>query len=262
MDPLELKELTLKFKEAYISGQVEEFLQQNPKCILVIRYALGLSQKQFIRKLNKRISQVALIKHEKDRSKRINSKLIKDLVEILPRDINVSRVLRNQQKFESMKRGAHMTTERAKVLYKIWRGKIKKEQLQRWGRKGALKTNSRQKLTEQEKQIRNILSSMNLTYKIHYQTKTKIMNMNIDFVVFQKNKPKYFIEATQRKHDLQIICQAYAYRCRLLKERYRKAKIGIVIGDVPLSMKTILKNEFDFVINSDSLQSLSKFLQF
>ena len=40
----------------------------------------------------------------------------------------------------------------------------------------------------------------------------------------------------------------YAYRCRLLKEKYSKAKIGIIIKEVPLLGKQIIKNEFDFLL--------------
>ena len=262
MDESELAELTLRFQEACKSSLGREFLQQNPKTVFVIRLALGLSQKKFMQKINNGISQVTLIKHEKGRSSRMNSSLIGELVKLLPARLNVEIVIRNYRKFESMKNGSHMTAQRARELHEIWEKRTNKKQRQEWGRKGALKTNSGQRLTEQEKHVKEILDRLGCTYKIHYQTKTKILNMNIDFVVFHDGKPKYFIEVTERKHDLPILCQAYAYRCRLLREAYHQAKIGLIIKEVPFSAKQIVEKEFDFMINSNSIQNLSKFLQF
>lgn len=262
MDESELAELTLRFQEACKSNLGMEFLQQNPKAVFVIRLALGLSQKQFMQKINNSISQVALIKHEKGRSSRMNSNLIGELVKLLPDRLNADAVIQNYRKFESMKKGSHMTAQRARELHKIWEKRTSKKKRQEWGRKGALKTNSGQRLTEQEKCVKEILDKLGCAYKTHYQTKTRILNINIDFVVFHDSKPKYFIEVSERKHDLPILCQAYAYRCRLLKEMYPSAKTGIIIRELPFSAKQIVEKEFDFMINSNSIQNLSKFLQF
>ena len=259
MDESELKELTLRFQK---SKEIDKFLQENPKSILVLRLALNLSQKQFLQKTYHAISQVALIRHEKGRSKRMNFKLAKRLAELVPIYLEQDAIIRNYRKFNSMKTGSHMTSTRAKELQSIWKQKTKKTQWQEWGRKGAIVTNSQDRLTEQEKQVKKILDSMNLVYKTHHQTKTKLVDMNIDFVIFDKNKPKYFIEVTERKHDLSILCQAYAYRCRLLKDTYPNTKVGIIINEIPLSAKKIVENEFDFILNSNSIQNLSKFLQF
>src|SRR3989338_6651136 len=261
MDQSELKELTLRFEKN--RHMAEKFLQQNPKSILVLRLALGISQKEFLKKINNEISQVALIRHEKGRSTRMNSKLVKELSSHVPEHLDSRIVIRNYKKFNDMKNGLHMTSERAKQLHAVWKQKTKRTQWQEWGRKGAMITNSQDRLTEQEKQVKSILDQVaNISYKIHYQTKTKFISMNIDFVLFEKGKPKFFIEVTERKHDLSILCQAYAYRCRLLKERYPNAKVGIIIKEVPFSAKKIIENEFDFILNSNSIQNLSKFLQF
>lgn len=262
MDETELRELTLRFNNAQREQSIEKFLQRNPKYIFVLRLALGLSQKHFIQRTGKKISQVTLIKHEKGRSSRMNSTLAKEMVKLLPSNISINTVITNFRKFNSMKKGYHMTTERARELQKIWLRKTKKAERQEWGRQGALKTNTSQRLTEQERKIKEILDKSNLNYKIHQQIKTKNINMNIDFVIWDKSKPKYFIEVTERKHDLPILCQAYAYRCRLLKEAYPKAKVGIIIKEPSFSAKKVIENEFDFMLNSDSIQNLSKFLQF
>lgn len=66
MDNSELKEQILRLKQA---SDIKKHLQGNPRSILVIRLGLGLSQREFIRELGNKISQVALIKHEKGRSK-------------------------------------------------------------------------------------------------------------------------------------------------------------------------------------------------
>ncbi len=262
MDESELKELTLRFQESIRQSNAEEFIKQNPKSILALRLSLGLSQKDFIRKVKNKISQVALIKHEKGRSSRINSVLLKEVVKLVPNFIDINLVIENHKKFDSMKKGIHMTTERARKLNELWQKKTKRSQRQDWGKKGALKTNSSQRLTEQEKKVKEILDRMNLEYKIHHQIKTKSVDMNIDFVLFNKNKPICFIEVSERKHDLQILCQAYAYRCRILKENYPWSRAGIVINDVPFSAKKIIEKEFDFMLNTNSIHNLSEFLQF
>lgn len=192
----------------------------------------------------------------------MNSRLIEELVRHIPQKIDEDIIIANFRKFEDMKRGAHMTSQRAKELQKIWKKKTKREQWQEWGRKGALKTNSQERLTEQERKIKEILDSVGANYKIHNQVKTKTLSMNVDFVITDKGIPKLFIEVTERRHDLPILCQAYAYRCRLIKEAYLKSKVGIVINELPYSSRQVVKNEFDFMFNSDSISNLSKFLQF
>lgn len=260
MDDLELRELTLRLKQA---SDIKKHLQRNPQSILVIRLSHGLSQTDFIQKMEKKISQVSLIKHEKGRSKRMNSRIIKELMKHLPKTLDENSIVANFRKFESMKKGAHMTSQRARELHRIWKKKTRREQWQEWGRKGAFKSNSQGRLTEQEKKIQKVLDSLAMKYSIHKQVRTKILNMNVDFVITdKKGNPKLFIEATERKHDLPILCQAYAYRCRLIKEAYPKAKVGIVLNELPYSSAQIVKNEFDFILNSDSINNLSKFLQF
>ena len=260
MDDSELRELTLRLKQA---SDIKEHLHQNPQSILVIRLNSGLSQKNFIKELGNRISQVSLIKHEKGRSKRLNSKLIDELANHIPKVIDESSVIENFRKFEDMKKGAHMTPQRAKELHKIWKEKTKRTQWQAWGRKGALKANSQERLTGQERKIKEVLDRVNVAYKIHDQIRTKLLNMNVDFVITDKEgNPMLFIEATERKHDLPILCQAYAYRCRLLRDVYPKAKFAIVINELPYSSKRVIRHEFDFMLTSESINNLSKFLQF
>ena len=260
MDKSELKELTLRFQNELEENKIENFLQKNPRGIFVIRLSLGLSQKDFIQRIENKISQVALIKHEKGRSSRMNSQLLRELLNHIPKHIDLDKIIENYEKFQSMKSGEHMTSERARELHHIWKKKTTKRQRQEWGKSGALKTNSSARLTKQEKQVKSVLDKLKLEYKIHYQMKTNILDMNIDFVLFDDYKPKFFIEATKRKHDLSILCQAYAYRCRLIKEAYPKIKAGIIIDGLPDSSRKIIENEFDFILNSKEIQNLSEFL--
>lgn len=260
MDELELRELTLRFQEAIKQNIVEKFLQKEPKAILVIRLELGLSQFQFLQKVGNSFSQVSLIKHEKGRSKRISRKILDEIVKVSPSKINIKTIMENYRHFEKMKNGAYMTSERAKKLHKIWKNKTTINQWQEWGRLGAQKTNTGQRLTSQEKGIKQILDKLNLSYKIHHQVKTKLLDMNIDFVIFQNEMPKIFIEVTERKHDLSILCQAYAYRCRLLKEMYPESKFGIVIKQLPFSARKVIEKEFNFILNTNSIENLSEFL--
>ncbi|MDI6722054.1 MAG: hypothetical protein QMD97_00735, partial [Candidatus Aenigmarchaeota archaeon] len=123
MDESELRELTQKFQNALKENNIENFLQKNPKGIIIIRMSLGLSQKDFIQKIKNRISQAALIKHEKGRSSRMNFRLLKELLNHIPKFIDSNKIIESYKKFESMKKGAHMTTERARELHDIWKNK-------------------------------------------------------------------------------------------------------------------------------------------
>ncbi len=258
----ELKKLITGLRKAIKENKTKEFLIKNPKSILVLRIALGLSQATFIQKLKRKISQVALIRHEKGRSKHINKLLVKELIKYIPDKLDDKSILKTYKKFEQMKKGLHMTSERARKLNKIWVNKTSKTQRKAWGRMGAIKTNTQLKLTFQEKQVKKILDSFHFRYEIHNQIETKLLDMNIDFIILEKNKPKCFIEVTDRRHDLAIVCQAYAYRCRLLKEKYPNVKVGIIINNIPLFIEKILQNEFDFVIDSSSIKNLNRLLQF
>lgn len=262
MEQSELKKLARRFQKAIENDEAEKFLAENPKSVLVLRFALGLSQTAFIQRLKNKISQVALIRHEKGRSKRINKKLAKELIKHMPANLDENLIVKNYKRFEDMKKGLYMTSERARKLNKVWIRKTSENQRKEWGRMGAIKANMQPRLTFQENRIKKVLDSLGLQYKVHEQIKTNLLDMNIDFAIFEKNKPKYFIEATERKHDLAILCQAYAYRCRLLKESYPNAKVGIIINNIPLFAENLLQNEFDFVIESASIKNLGRLLQF
>lgn len=259
MNQTELEELAQKFQSALENRNLEKFLQETPKSVLILRLSLCLSQRQFIRRLRSRISQVMLIRHERGLTKKLRKETVNELLKIIPRKINIKTVLSNHRKFQEMKQGYHMTPERAKKLHKIWQQKTTKKQRQEWGRLGAIKANTQQRLTNQEQKVKEILDSSNLKYEIHKQVNTKITTINIDFVVYRDNIP-YFIEVTKRKHDIPILCQAYAYRSRILKEKYPNSKVVILIDNIPLYINNILNQEFDFVLNSNSINKLSKFL--
>lgn len=212
MDKLELRELILRFQKEIKEESALNYIRHNPKTLLILRMSLDLSQKQFIEKLNKKISQAALIRHEKGRSFRINNDFMNEIAKLLPISIDAEKIMKNYLKFESMKKGSHMTTKRAQELYKMSLKNFNKTKLSEWGRNGALITNTKQRLTRQERKIKTI--------------------------------------------------QAYAYRCRLLKESYPRCKVGVIITDVPTSAKKIIENEFDFILKPDMAGDLSKFLQF
>jgi len=126
MDKSELKELTLRFQNELEENKIENFLQKNPRGIFVIRLSLGLSQKDFIQRIENKISQVALIKHEKGRSSRMNSQLLRELLNHIPKHIDLDKIIENYEKFQSMKSGEHMTSERARELHHIWKKKTTK----------------------------------------------------------------------------------------------------------------------------------------
>jgi transcriptional regulator with XRE-family HTH domain len=261
MKKKQMERLISELESVVKQHKLADGLQKNPRMILPLRLSLGMSQLQFLNGLNNPISQPTLIKYEKGNKKGISPKTSKSIADAIPlSEINFSRVWEMYKKFDDMKRGKYMTKERGQKLQKLWLQKTTKEQREKWGRKGALTTNNKQRLTAQENEIKNILNIKvpgNMNYKIHQQIPTDILSINIDFVVYKEGKPIYFIEATTRKHDLDILCQAYAYRKRLLAEKYPYSKSMIIIDELPSFAKRILESEFDFVFTTSQFRDFN-----
>ncbi|MFQ6009555.1 MAG: hypothetical protein ACE5J7_00310 [Candidatus Aenigmatarchaeota archaeon] len=258
MEKSELMELSKALRLATKAGEVEKLLAIKPGSVFALRLAAGLSQRQFLRRLKYALSHTMLIKHEKGKTKRMRKSLAKTIARYAPKNIDIKTIDMNYKKFESMKHGVHMTSERAKQLQKLSLKVTSRSQRQAWGRLGAMKTNSMQRLTSQEKDIAAVLDKLKFSYKIHKLVKNPLINMNVDFVIYKNSRPVCFIEATNRRHDLPVLYQAYAYRNRVLKEIYPKALFVIVSSLLPLMVKEIVKREFDYVAKSAG--ALEKFL--
>ena len=258
MDQKDIEKLAKDLKNSVEEGEVIDFFQKNPRGILVARMALGLSQRELIKKMGRKISHPMLIRHETGNSGLMRKSLAESISKILPRKIKISEIISNHKKFSDMKKGYHMTPERARKLQKLSLLATTRKQRQIWGNMGAKKSNANQRLTEQERKISEVLKNLGFNFKTHQNIETNLIDMNVDFVIYKKNAPICFVEATERKHDMQILCQAYAYRSRVLKENFPNSKICILIKEIPLTAENILRNEFDFV--STDLKSFLKFL--
>lgn len=259
MNNKELVKLTQELVEAMKKGKVDEALQKNPSIILPLRLTLGMSQKQFLRNMNNPFSQVSLINYENGRRKRMIRKnaasISKQASNIKP---HARTVIKNYKKFNDMKKGKYMTKERGKELHRIWMEKTTRTQREKWGRLGASIANKKLKLTVQEKIIKNIIES-NLSkefeVEIHKEIEADYNRFNIDFVIYSKDNPLCFIESTARRHDLTILSQAYAYRKRVLSEKYPNAKFVMIVDILPSFAKQILKKEFDIVSQTNNLEN-------
>ena len=247
-----------ELKKNIADNELQEGLQKNPQLILPLRVSLGLSQKQFIKQINNGLSQLSLIRYEQGKRKTMPDSKIKNIINSVNfSEIKTELAWLNHKKFLGMRLG-HLTSEEAKELNKIWRMKFTKIDRERWGRKGAEITNSKQRLTDQEKTIKTVLDNFGLCYKIHEQIETAMANFNIDFVIYKENRPVSFMECTKRRHDMAILSQAYAYRSRLLKEAYPSAKTIILCdSNSPLFAKQIFEKEFDFFIENNDLEKLN-----
>ncbi|MBI3413475.1 MAG: hypothetical protein HY051_05350 [Candidatus Aenigmarchaeota archaeon] len=259
MEP-KFHELAKEFEKACKEGTVSRLLQKTPQALLPFRLSLGLSQKKLANKLKGRLSVPMIVKHEKGRTKFIRKGTTEILAGMLPSKVLLRDIMKNYTRFMEMKNGGFMTPENARKLQRVWLHKTTKKQRQEWGRLGAIKSNSGEKLTEQENEIKKLLDSTNVEYTIHDQIETNLLSLNIDFVLYKQNKPWCFIEVTKRKHDMAILCQAYAYRSRLLKESYPRATIMLVADNLSLMPARILEKEFDFVFDSNSMNKFSKFV--
>lgn len=260
MQKEELDSLMGILRSGVEKSTLKKDLQKNPRLILPLRLSLGLSQKRFIEKTGRSLSQVSLIRYEKGARKTVpfsKTEKIVDLIDLS--EIRIEEIWTNYKKFEKMRNG-HLTPEKARDLNKLWRNKFTTEDRESWGRKGAEITNSKQKFTEQEKKIKTILDLSHTEYITHKEINTKVLPINIDFVVCKNSVPKIFIECTERKHDLHILSQAYAYRSRLLKEIYEDSKTIIILGKTPLFAKRIFEKEFDYVIENSELEKLNPVL--
>jgi hypothetical protein len=258
MHKKEIDVLVSELEQANTKGKLNEALQRNPQIVLPLRLSLGLSQVQFIDELKHPISQPTLIRYERGDRKKMSeekARLISDSVPLTR--IAFNRVWNEYKKFDGMMRGKHMTRDRGKELQKLWLKKTTKTQRQRWGRKGAVISNVKPRLTNQERAIKKVLDKKvggDLTYRMHQQISTSILSINVDFVVYEKNTPTCFIEATTRKRDLVILSQAYSYRKRLLAEQYPDAKNIIIIDNPTYFAKRILDKEYDFVFNTTQFE--------
>lgn len=255
MQKEEFDRLLESLSEGAEKSTLKTDLQNNPKLILPLRLSLELSQSQFIEKIGRSLSQVSLIRYERGLRKSIPFSKIEKILNAI--DLSeMEKAWTNYKKFEDMKNGC-LTTEKARQLNRLWYDKYTREEREAWGRSGAEITNSKQKFTEQEKKIKSILDSSRTEYMAHVNIITGIMPINIDFVVYRNRIPGIFIECTERKHNLNILSQAYGYRSRLLKEMHRDSKTIIVINNIPLFAKKIFEKEFDFVIENGELQKLN-----
>lgn len=259
MNNKELVKLTQELVEAIKERKVNEALQKNPNIILPLRLSLGMSQKQFLRNMKNPFSQVSLINYENGRRKRMirkNAALIfKQANNIKP---HARVVIENYKKFNDMKKGKHMTKERGKELHRIWMEKTTRTQREKWGRLGASITNRNPKLTIQEKIIKKAIESnlsKEFVVEMHKEIEADHNRFNIDFVIYSKDKPLCFIESTARRHDLTILSQAYAYRKRVLSEKYPNTKFVMIADILPSFAKQILKNEFDIVSQTNNLEN-------
>jgi hypothetical protein len=241
-------------------GKLDEAIRDNPRLVYPLRLSLGLSQREFLNKVDRCVSHVSLISYEKGKRKRMSASISKEIVKSIPlKEIDFETVWKYHKKFNDMKLGKHMTSKRGQELQSQWMKKTSKEQRQDWGRKGAILTNQNPRLTSQEAEIKNILEKKlpkSLAYKMHQQVPTEILDINVDFVVLKQNKPIAFIEATRRKHDLTILAQAYAYRKRLLAEAYPQAKNIIIIDELPSFARRILEKEYDSICKTTEFRKI------
>ncbi len=260
---MDLQQLTKELRYVITKDNFIGHLQKNPILVLPIRLSLGFSQREFVRKTE--ISQVTLIKYEKRKSKfmsRRKAEVIKDLFFSIKPEINYNKIIKLYKKFKDIQTGKLMTSERARVLQKIWQEKTTKKQRSEWGIKGATITNKKIRYTKQEKLLVDLFNKNRVDYKAHFDITTKKLKLNIDFVIFKHNKPSIIIEVTERRGNLYEYSLSYCYKARLLKEKYPWIKL-IFIGsdDISESSKNLLKNEFDYVLKMSEFPNILHLIQ-
>lgn len=258
---MDLQKLTKELQQIILKEEFTEKLQKNPKLVMPIRLSLNLSQREFIKKVG--ISQATLINYEKGKSKRISEKKAEKIKKILSNhEISYDKIIKNYNKFQDMKKGKLMTSDRARELQKIWQKKTSKKQRSEWGSKGARITNKKIKHTEQEKLIVDLLNKNSINHKTHIDLTTDKLKINVDFVIFKEDKPHKIIEVTERKGNLYEYSLSYCYKSLLIKEKYPYIKtIFIGSNDISESSKRLLKNEFDHVIKISEIQKNLHLLQ-
>lgn len=238
--------------------KVERFIAMKPEAVLIIRLSLGLSQREFVKLLNGKLSQVTLVKYEKGNANKIQAHIAKNVASIAPKRLKVDAVLRNYKRFSMMHRG-YMPRGRARKLQELSLKKTTKMQRKLWGRLGAMKANAKQRPTEQEMQIQNLLEKLKISYTTHELIESSGLKFNIDFVIRKGNRI-CFLEVSKRKHDISILAQAYGYRSRVLRETYPRAKFVAIFDEIPLGPSEILNKEFDLISDSNSLKVVEEFL--
>ncbi len=247
------------------NGSLLTALRQKPQLVLPIRLALGLSQKEFLSKIENPISQVTLVKYEKGRSKRMQEEIAKSLVKKIPNSLQINRktIYENFAKFERMKRGS-LDSKRARALNRLWLNATSTSQRKKWGRLGAEKVNASARLNSWEKEIALLIEKSvptGYTLQTHENIGTEIGKINIDFVLYAKAEPKYFIEVTSRRHDLDILAQAYAYRKVLLQKNFPKSFFIVIVSDaIPDFGYNVLRNEYA-VFRFSEQDKIKKFLK-
>ena len=260
---MKLRQLIGELKSVRSKQDFMDRLRRNPKLVLPIRLSFNLSQKDFIKKV--KVSQVTLIKYEKGRSKQMsrnNAEIVSNLFPFQDLSLDYKRIKDNYNKFNEMKSGKLMTTERARELQLIWQEKTTKQQKSSWGSEGARLTNKKARHTKQERLIIDLLKENKVNYKTHLDIATKNLILNADFVVYRDNKPFLVIEVTERESNLYEYSLSYCYKARLLREEYPEIKT-IFIGSDNLSesSKNLLKNEFDSVLTMSKSSEILHLVQ-
>ena len=81
--------------------------------------------------------------------------------------------------------------------------KYGKNKLSNWGRKGGFITASKQRLTEQESEIKKHLDNFEIPYKVHGRIKGENRDYIVDFLINIKGI-RIVIEATNQRHKSQL----------------------------------------------------------
>lgn len=230
-----------------LKNDFSEYLKKDPSLVLPLRLNLNMSQREFAKLV--KISQQSLIKYENEKCSKLTKTTVDKITAVISTNLKVKnqKIVNNFTKFEKMFKGS-FDSEKARAAQKIWVKKIPKSKRELWGRKGALITNQKQKLTKQEKKVLKILKSAGFKkIKTHSVVDVGLLKFNIDFVIETQGK-KIFIEVTKRRWDLMVLSQALAYRALQLKKKYPNCKLIIMINDkLPLLAREILDKEFDAI---------------
>jgi hypothetical protein len=256
-----LPELVTKTVKMIEEKGLLETLEKFPQSLLIIRLSLGKSQREFIKLLHNSISQPILIKHEKGKTQRMTKKQankISKILEKIPFELKIERVVENFKKFKNMQKG-HLTSEKARKLQKIWVKKTTTEQRKLWGKLGTEKA-KKGKLTFSERRVKKILEELKLPHKVHEQfIIDEKLSFNVDFLI-DKGK-KIVIEVTERLNNLTLAAQALSFRSLLIKQIHPEVvTICIIPAKITLMGKEVLNRSFDKVLSLSELNNLKDFL--
>ncbi len=245
---------------------IAEILQKNPRTLLIFRLALNKSQREFLNLLNRKISQVTLVKYEggKRRSmkKEIAEEISKILVQHVPEDFpSLEEIVETFKNFKSMQKRGRLTQERAKELNKKWQEKTTQKQRRLWGVKGAYKSLSVQRETYSERKIREILDNLGLPYERNKEIKYENVSLFPDFFL-SLNKMPIIIEVTHKTHNLLVYAQSLCFRAIIYKNIFPNSfLISIVPEKMSYTGLELLKKFYDKIIFSERIDELEKFLR-